>query len=121
MGEKPMLLDFPTKGVRVDVLRNQLLQRIDDLKEHYKCIDDIHEQLNTLEMELSKLEKEVSTLEQSYDVVLSEYVPLVEDRLEVQFLSYSPTAILDADADNGITLRFGENGIPIQMDTFEDE
>ena len=116
-----MLLDFPTKGVRVDVLRNQLLQRIDDLKEHYKCIDDIHEQLNMLEMELSKIEKEVRNLEEGYDVVLSEYVPLVEERLEVHFLSYSPTAILDADADNGITLRFGENGIPIQMDTFEDE
>ena len=116
-----MLLDFPTKGVRVDVLRNQLLQRIDGIKEHYKCMDDIHEQLNMLERELSKLEKEVTTLEESYDVVLSEYVPLVEERLEVQFLSYSPTAILDADADNGITLRFGENGIPIQMERFEDE
>lgn len=116
-----MLLEFPTKGVKETVLRNQLVQRIDVLKENYNCMDDIHEQLNMLEKELSKLEKEVTTLEESYDAVLSEYVPLVEDRLEVQFLSYSPTAILDADADNGITLRFGENGIPIQMETFEDE
>ena len=116
-----MLLDFPTKGVRETVLRNQLVQRIDVLKEHYKCMDDIHEQLNMLEMELSKIEKEVSTLETNYDIVLTEYVPLVEERLEVQFLFYSPTAILDADSDNGITLRFGENGIPIQMETFEDE
>ena len=48
-----MLLNFPTKGVRLDILRAQLKQRVEVLDEYYKCLDDVHDQLNTLEAELA--------------------------------------------------------------------
>ena len=65
-----MLLNFPTKGVRLDVLRAQLKQRVEVLDEYYKCLDDLHDQLNTLEAELARLEGETGRLEEAYDEVL---------------------------------------------------
>ena len=111
-----MLLNFPTKGVRLDILRAQLKQRVEVLDEYYKCLDDLHDQLNTLEAELAKLENETGRLEEAYDDVLTEYVPMVGGDLEIDLLHYSRQSIVEADGDRGITIRFGENGIKLDME-----
>ena len=79
-----MLLNFPTKGVRLDILRAQLKQRVEVLDEYYKCLDDIHDQLNTLEAELARIENETASLEEAYDEVLEEYVPMIGGDLEIE-------------------------------------
>jgi hypothetical protein len=111
-----MLLNFPTKGVRTDVLSAQLNQRVDVLEEYYKCLDEVHTQLNDLEAELSRLENETMKLEEAFDVVLTEYVPLVGDNLDIHFLHYSRKAIVVADGDRGITIQFGETGKKFDME-----
>lgn len=111
-----MLLNFPTKGVRIDILRAQLKQRVEVLDEYYQCLDDTHDKLNDLEIELSRLEHETNRLEEAYDDVLTEYVPLVGGDLEIKLLQYSRQSIVEADGDRGITIRFGENGIKLDME-----
>ena len=106
-----MLLQFPAKGVRLNVLHTQLKQRIEGLDEHYQCLDDIHDRLNMLEQELAKVEAETNRLEEAYDDVLTEYVPLVGMDIEIKLLQYSRQSIVEADADRGITIRFGKDGI----------
>tara|TARA_R110000823_G_scaffold256131_1_gene378090 strand:- start:329 stop:595 length:267 start_codon:yes stop_codon:yes gene_type:complete len=80
-----MLLKFPTKGVRLDVLRAQLKQRVEVLDEYYDTLDDLHDKLNILEAELARLEGETAKLEEAYDDVLTEYVPMIGGDLEIEF------------------------------------
>ena len=108
------VIQFPSKLLKVEALRKELYNRMESLEECYSTLEKLHEALHALEDNTHKQE-------QSFNIILAEYATLVKpEELETVLLTYSTEAIVEQNAEGNLTIKWGEDGIPAELERIEE-